>query len=271
MTAAELKHYFVDESGDPVLFSSKGKVLIGAEGCTQYFILGLLDVANAAALGTDIERLRKDLLADPYFRGVPSMQPEARKTAIQFHAKDDLPEVRREVYKLIVGNEVRFSAVVRDKRVVHDYVRTRNQRDASYRYHPNELYDHAVRRLFKERLHKHEGYNIRFAVRGNSPRTKALRSALESARQRFAQERGISLSASLDVKAVYPRHEPALQVADYFLWALQRTYERGEDRYLELLWPQVSLVVDADDTRQAEYGVYYTNRKPLTAAALNRG
>ena len=68
-----------------------------------------------------------------------------------------------------------------------------------------------------------------------------------------------------------PTAEPALQAVDYFLWALQRTFEKREDRYLELLWPQCSLVVDADDTRAAEYGAYYTRQKPLTAAALKSG
>ena len=60
-----------------------------------------------------------------------------------------------------------------------------------------------------------------------------------------------------------------LQAADYFLWALQRLYERHEDRYVEYLWPRFRLVMDIDDTRETPYGVYYTEKRPLTAAALN--
>jgi hypothetical protein len=30
-------------------------------------------------------------------------------------------------------------------------------------------------------------------------------------------------------------------------------------------------VVDVDDTREAEYGTYYTKQKPLKAAALKAG
>jgi len=59
-----------------------------------------------------------------------------------------------------------------------------------------------------------------------------------------------------------------LQAADYLLWALQRLYERREERFLQLLWPLVSLVHDLDNTRQARYGVYYTKKKPLTLAAI---
>ena len=59
-----------------------------------------------------------------------------------------------------------------------------------------------------------------------------------------------------------------LQAVDYLLWALQRLYERREDRYLQYVWPLVRLVHDVDDTRTAQYGVYYTQKKPLTVAAL---
>lgn len=266
--AAERKHYFVDEAGDPVLFDAKGRVLLGTEGCSRYFAVGLLDVADAARLSAELDQLRKSLLTDPYFKNVPSMQPKARKTALYFHAKDDLPEVRREVFKLLRQHELKFSAVVRDKQAVLDYVRGRNERDSGYRYKADELYDHTVRRLFKERLHKHEGYTIRFAIRGNTHRTAAFQAALQSARERFARQHAIGITGELEVKASRPTDEPSLQAVDYFLWALQRAYEKREDRFLELLWPQCSLVVDVDDTRAADYGAYYTRQKPLKAAAL---
>ena len=94
-------HYFVDEAGDPTLFDNKGRIIVGEPGCSSYFILGRLEVNDPVALTTVMEKLRADLLADPYFKGLPSMQPTARKTALMFHAKDDLPEVRREVFRLL--------------------------------------------------------------------------------------------------------------------------------------------------------------------------
>jgi hypothetical protein len=271
ITKPLVKHYFVDEAGDPVLFGGKGRVLVGTEGCSRYFAVGLLDVADAVRLSADLAKLRAELLADPYFKDVPSLQPEAKKTALYFHAKDDLPEVRREMFKLLQRHELKFSAVVRDKQAVLDFVRARHERGSAYRYKPDDLYDHTVRRLFKDRLHKHDGYTIRFAIRSNSHRTAAFQKALETARERFAREQAIAITSKLDVKAARPTDEPALQAVDYFLWALQRTFEKREDRFLQLLWPQCSLVVDVDDTREAEYGSYYTKQKPLKAAALKSG
>ena len=108
-----IRHYFIDEGGDGILFSRRGKVLVGTEGCSRFFILGLLDVLDPLALNTRLDQLRVELMKDAYFQGVPSMQPSARKTALAFHAKDDLPEVRREVFRLLRDTEgLHFFAVV---------------------------------------------------------------------------------------------------------------------------------------------------------------
>ncbi|MBN1657578.1 MAG: DUF3800 domain-containing protein [Anaerolineae bacterium] len=263
-----IRHYFVDESGDGTLFNKRGRIIIGTEGCSRFFILGLLDISQPEILGRELEELRANLLADPYFAKVPSMQPEEKKTALAFHAKDDVPEVRREVFHLLLCHDLRFLAVVRNKHKLLNYVRQRNERDATYRYHPNELYDYLVRRLFKNLLHKDDAYHICFARRGRSDRTRALHEALEKARQRFSAQWGIASAAPIRVMPTTPPESAGLQAADYFLWALQRLYERGEDRYVELLWPAFSLVHDLDDTREARYGIYYSQKKPLTLAAL---
>jgi hypothetical protein len=265
---SSIRHYFVDEAGDGALFNARGRVIVGAAGCSRFFILGLADIPDPATLGREMEHLRAQLLADPYFEGVPSMQPEARKTALAFHAKDDLPEVRREVFSLLLRHHMHFFAVVRDKLKVVEYVRQRNEREPSYRYNPNELYDYLVRRLFRDRLHKDDEYEIFFARRGKSDRTQALLEALQAARNRFSQRWGIVSEAPIHVFPTAPPRCPGLQAVDYFLWALQRLYERREERFVASLWPLVSLVHDVDDTREARYGVYYTKKKPLTLAAI---
>ncbi len=261
-----IRHYFVDEAGDPTLFASRGKVLVGTEGCSAFFILGKLDVAQPELLASELSALRLQLLADPYFRGVPSMQPEQRKTALSFHAKDDLPEIRREVLALLLKHDVQFYAVVRDKQVITQKVLEHNRKQPTYRYHPNQLYDRCVSQLFKERLHKDAGYSISFARRGKSDRTEALEKALEAARGAFRQRWGIAGTAPIEIVPGSPPEIVCLQAVDYFLWALQRFYEKGEERFLSLIWPKTKLVIDVDDTRDKPYGVYYTQAHPLTLA-----
>ena len=268
-TETSIRHYFIDEGGDGTLFSRKGKVLIETEGCSRFFILGLLEMPDPTVLQHIFDELRGRLMSDSYFEGVPSMQAEERKTAVAFHATDDLAEVRMEVFRLLRDTEgLRFFAVVTDKRRVLEYVRERNESNPDYRYHPNELYDYLVRRLFKQRLHQSSEYRITFSKRGKSDRTDALREALQSAQNRFAEQHNVTSDMFLQVSQASPKDQASLQAVDYFIWALQRLYELGEERYVNYLWPAFRLVHDIDDRREAGYGVYYTQKKPLNAAAL---
>lgn len=72
-----------------------------------------------------------------------------------------------------------------------------------------------------------------------------------------------SITRSIEIIAAKPEQAGGLQAIDYFLWALQRLYERGEDRYWEYVAAQVSLVHDVDDTRENDYGACYTKKNPL--------
>ena len=262
------RHYYVDEAGDGTLFNAKGKVLLGQDGCSQFFITGLLLARDPERLTTELTDLRQQLLADPYFANVPSMQPERKKTALMFHAKDDIPEVRREVFSLLRSHELSFFAVIKDKRKVLDYVRQRNIREPLYRYQQNELYDLLIRRLFKDRLHQSDHYRVTFATRGGSDRTRALANALKAAKQNFASTWDREVNSNVEVISCNPQRTVPLQAVDYFLWALQRLYEKQEERYWVYVWSQVSVVVDMDDAEVAKYGKYYTQKKPLTLAAI---
>ena len=266
---SQTRSYFIDEGGDSTLFSRKGKVLIASEGCSRFFVLGLLDVPDPSALKSSISNLRARLMRDPYFSNVPSMQAKARKTALAFHAKDDLPEVRREVFGLLrAQGELRFFAVVADKWHVLEYVRQRNESDPGYRYHPNELYDYMIRRFFKERLHKSRQFRIFFSKRGKADRTAALRKALTTTQERFAEQHGLTSNAPLQVFEAPAKEQAGLQAVDYFVWALQRLYERQDEQYVTYLWRAFRFVQDVDDRRRAEYGMYYTQQTPLNAASL---
>ena len=165
MTNSTVRYYYVDEAGDGTIFDARGRVIIGQEGCSRFFMMGLLDVVNPVAMNKDLNTLRMNLTQDPYFKEVPSMQIKSKKTAVFFHAKDDLPEVRREVFRVLMNHEVRFYAIVRDKTKVLEYIRQRNEVDSSYRYKINELYDYLCRQLFRDRLHQVDTYEIHFVDR----------------------------------------------------------------------------------------------------------
>ena len=262
-----LVYYFIDEAGDPLLFGRRRVSVVGDTGVSNYFILGKLEVDDPNTLNRELESLRAALLLDPYFTNVPSMRPDAAKTATYFHACDDLPEVRYQVLKLLAQQSVAFYAVVRDKRRIVEQVRAQNQADPGYWYKENDLYDELVRHLFKARFHRGDHFEICFAKRGRGNRTAALEMALEQARRIYERDWGVSTRTSIAIQSCLSRTNTGLQAVDYFLWALQRLYEKNEDRFWETVGPKVKLVYDMDATRHTAYGVYYTPEKPLTLAA----
>jgi ribosomal protein S18 acetylase RimI-like enzyme len=216
--------------------------------------------------------LRQRLLADPLLNAVPSMQPERGKTARFFHAKDDVPEVRVEVFRLLLAHDLRFSAIVKDKRVLLREAQAALAVDPRAKYKPDghALDDAMMRKLFK-RLGRHGVHScITFAVRGNKPRTAALKHAVLEVEQHFERDFGFARSVSVDVASGYPWDVAGLQACDYFLWALQRFYERGEERFLNAMWAKVVEVIDMDleapkrRGKTRERGVTFTKENPLS-------
>lgn len=49
---------------------------------------------------------------------------------------------------------------------------------------------------------------------------------------------------------------------DFFLWALQRHYERDESRYAGLIWDKVVEIDDMDRIKGGRKGVVYNKKRP---------
>lgn len=137
--AHSICNYYIDEAGDPVIFQGRRKkVIIGQDGCSNYFLMGLLHVPNPTQLTEELELLRQEIIADPYFANVPSLQPKNKKTFRFFHAKDDLPEIRKEVFGILrKHNELQFFGVVKNKWKELEFVKAQQEKDPAYRYNPN--------------------------------------------------------------------------------------------------------------------------------------
>ncbi|MCB9100080.1 MAG: DUF3800 domain-containing protein [Anaerolineales bacterium] len=260
-------HYFVDEAGDLTLFNKKGQTLLGQTGVSYFFMVGVAHVADPIEAQTKLETLRQELLADPYFASVPSMQPEQKKTALAFHAKDDLPEVRREVFKLLPQLGAKVQVAIRSKSTLI------REAQALYRYQrrkldANDVYDGLVKRLFQNMLHKADHNQITFARRGTSNRSEALDRAIRLAKQNFAARWGNRGDTPTTIASAYPHEAGGLQIIDYYLWALQRLYEQRESRFFDLLAQDYRLIMDLDDKRHKPYGTWYSDSNPLTVEKL---
>ena len=112
-----------------------------------------------------------------------------------------------------------------------------------------------------KKLHTRPTFDVVFASRGKA-RTQALRAHLLKAKAASRKAAGTYPDAAIHVRAMPSHQHAGLQVADYCLWALQRLFTKGEDRFLSLIWPKVGLIVDADDTSEKPYGTYHTRKRP---------
>lgn len=261
-----IKHFFVDEAGDLTLFDKRGKTIIGQHGVSSTFMVGVCSLEDPDSAEQQLEGLRATLLMDPYFRGIPSMKPEARKTALVFHAKDDIPEVRREVFRLIADLKPKMIVAIRRKHELAREARDR-LRMTGQRFSADDVYDNLVKKCFTNLLHKAEENRIVFARRGKSDREAALHDALAHAKRTFNRRQGSNHDRPTSVVSSVPSNHPGLQIADYLLWAIQRLYEREESRFFDAMAPHYRLIMDLDDRRSNGYGEWYNDKKPLSLEA----
>jgi hypothetical protein len=221
---------------------------------------------------------------DPMFASTESFKPERKKTAVAFHAKDDLPEVRFRVFDLLrqCGDQLRFYAVVCDKFKLHDAEAAKRVAQPGYRFNENSVYDSLMRELFGKLHRLADRYEICVAKRGNSTRTEAIKTALTHAEGDFEGKFGFRRSQH-EITVQQSKDNPCLQAVDYFLWALQRFYEIKwnastgqpqldsktglvirEDRFLNAVWPQVGEIHDLHFG--PVHGTFFTVKNQLNLA-----
>lgn len=253
------RHYFVDEAGDLTLFSRRGVSLVGTEGCSSFFMLGVACFKDPHGARLQVASLQKMVSENEFLSGIPSL----KKTIKNFHAKDDCSEVRMLVYELIKKMDVSFYVIIRRKKFLLDWVNTQNKFDSDWRYSGDQIYDACVKRVFKSLLHRSEINYVTFARRGKSSRNAALASSLQRAKKNFEDSFNKSVCSTEHVLTNYPSSEPALQIVDYGLWAIQRLFEKKEDRFFQYLKEKFSLVIDLDDKKNNAYGQYYDQKNVL--------
>lgn len=242
--------FFVDESGDPAFYGKGGKVIVGQEGCSRLFLLGFAQTENPQPVRDALEKVRSAVSADPYLKSIPSV----KKSLLAFHAKDDCPEVRMQVFKTLA--DLDFSVQVIVARKIEPMFRTR------YRGSQDRFYEDLTSRLFENVLHKAAQNEIIFSRRGNKVRQHALREAIQQGADRFRLKWKLEAATNIQISTTRPSVEPILQVIDYANWAVQRAFERGEMRYFDFLRNKYALVWDVFD--RANYknsGNFYDRTK----------
>jgi hypothetical protein len=187
---------------------------------SRYFLLCTVQLDDCA-LGTELLDLRRSLAWN-------GMNAEAE----QFHATKDPEAVRSQVYELLSTKKFRIDATLLEKSKMHPEIRTNRF----------ELYKHAWYVHFK-----HCGKDIaktcdELLIQAASIGTNKERSAFRSAIQEVAEQ----VLVGIEWRTTFwsASSDPCLQIADYCAWAIQRAYERGDDRRLKQIEHNVASCYD---------------------------
>ena len=242
--------FFVDESGDPTFYDKKGNFIVGQEGCSPILLLGFVETTDPKPLRSALLGLQAKIVANPYFEGVPSLE----KTRIAFHAKDDLPEIRFQVFELLATLDFKAQFVVARK--IEPVFRN------SFQAQERAFYDHLVTQLFKNALHRFRDNRIFFAKRGSRERQAPLTDAIDRGIHEFEQTWKTKVETHVTVQAQVPSGEPCLSIVDYLNWAVYRAFTRGEMRYYRVIEEKVSLLVDLYD-RDRYPNNWYNRKNPF--------
>ncbi len=255
-------HRFLDESGDTTFYGKGKRIIVGENGVSKCFILGMVKFkTKLEPIRGHIMKMQNEIVTDEFYRDVPSINKKATKTGYFFHAKDDIPEVREKFLRYIKTLNCSFEAVVARK--LPDIYMNRHKGNEAW------FYADMLSHLLKNKLTNHEKMVLNIASRGKSTKNHNLDLALRKAQERYTKTNPDKEQKTKVVFNVMEQTtEPLLNVADYFCWAIQNVFERGNMRYYNYLIDKISTVVDIYDFES--YGKpgwpnYYGKKNPLAA------
>jgi hypothetical protein len=248
--------YFVDESGDPTFYDRRGNLIVGQEGCSPILILEFVETSDSRSIRATINEAHVRVAASEYLKDIPSM----KKTNLAFHAKDDCPEVRQEVFEALRPLDFKAQFVVARKieRVFRN----------SFQSKEREFYSHLVSHLFKNVTHRHTRNRIYFSRRGDRIHQQSMEQAVQKGIVNFEGKWNTKVQTQTTVLTHMPVGEPCLQVIDYMNWAVYRAFVKGEMRYFNFMAEKVRLLVDLYDTANYPHN-WYSRENPFDITKIS--
>lgn len=198
-------YIFLDESGN-LSFTPRG---------SKFFTLTSLMTEDVHPLSSALVTLKHSIIETaPYFRELE-----------YFHAYDDPPPIRREVYKVLSKiDDYRIDSVTVTKNVIHPPIRP------TWRFYPhmlklliNWVFQHIERDKYERFIF------IIDRLKLTSEREAFFKGIKENTKPLLQVGQRVDVWLH-DSSSHYP-----LQAVDYFAWAISRRRERGDSSYREIV------------------------------------
>lgn len=240
-------HIFLDESGKPEVFSSKGVNLVEAGTATKHLVLAAIKVKDQLQLQKDTLDFKSSLLSDVSLKSTFS----AAYALDSFHAKNDYPSVRRRFYEFIaaLGDNIEIHAIVVEKLLLAKAL----QRE------PIRMYGIMAGLMVQGICHQDAEAEIIFSRQDNGTKFKdELNLQVDQIRESYWSRYGHT-PTGISVKYQHNPHysHGGLQIADYVAYAVFQYYEKGNPEYLRIIQAKVRHIHHYNQKR------HFTRSRPL--------
>ncbi len=253
-------HRFLDEAGDTTFFGKGKTLIIGTEGVSLGFYLGMVKFnSELEMVRNQVLVLQQSVVDDSYLNVIPSIKKKIDGGGYYFHATDDPPEVRERFLKFIKLLDCSVEVMVARK-IPSLFAKKHNNQES-------EFYADVLSHLLKNKLRMGQKVILNISERGMSTRNTNLELALDKATERFRKTQVDSdISSEVVFNVQNHRTEPLLNIADYLCWVVQRVFERGEMRFFSFVKEKVKVVIDLYDASKYRKSMnYYRKENPLTS------
>jgi len=238
-------YIFIDESGKPEVYSSKGFNLVEQGTASKFLILAAIRTHDQLELQQKITELKATLLRDATL--VKIFSPAYALD--NFHAQTDYPQVKERFYSFIKTLDIKIDVVVIEKLKCYEPLK-RN---------PGKLYGVMAGQLLKNICHQSEKTEIIFSRKDSKLK---LRDELEIEVERIrleylASHPNIKTSLSINYQHNHHYTHGGLQVADYIAHAIYQVIERNNRQWYEIIKDKIGKIQDICNKK------YFTRSNPL--------
>lgn len=228
-------YLFIDESGDPIFYGNRKKLLVGTDGFQPYLIIGIIETSDRKALRKAVVDFMGNIKADSLYNSIPSV---ATEKGWYVHARGDHPEIRAKFFELLRKLEGYKAHIAVAKKDLNIFNRKHNN-------NPSEFYFDVLHHLLNGRLLDPQcEYQLYLSQRGNNTLHRFEKAVAKALLANKAKTEG-HIKCKLQI--VPSREIPELSIIDYLMWAVQRKVLTGEDRYFNALKDKYETLIDLYD------------------------
>ena len=240
-------YIFLDESGKPEVYSSKGTNLVEAGTATKHLVIASVKTNDQLTLQREITKFKSELLNDDSL----SESFSAAYALDAFHAKNDYPLVRKKFYEFIASlTNIEIYVIVVEKLMCTEPLKQ----------NPTRLYGTFAGIILQGISHQDPIAEIIFSRQDNGRRIKQeLELEVERIRESYWSNYKKNKPRGIQLKYQHNPHysHGGLQVADYIAYAVFQYYENSNDEYLRIVKSKIRHIHDYANKK------HFTRSRPL--------